>query len=58
MYFVFFRPEFEKLTGSEMMETCYLVNELFIGPEEQSWHKAAFLWAQHVCLEFYGTRML
>lgn len=30
------RPEFEKLTGSEMMETCYLVNELFIGPEEQS----------------------
>ena len=31
-----FRPEFEKLTGSEMMETCYLVNELFIGPEDQS----------------------
>ena len=24
------RVEFEKLTGSEMMETCYLVNELFI----------------------------
>lgn len=34
--FFFFRPEFEKLTGSEMMETCYLVNELLIGPEEQS----------------------
>lgn len=31
------RPEFEKLdAGSEMMETCYLVNELFIGPEEES----------------------
>ena len=24
------RVEFEKLSGSEMMETCYLVNELFI----------------------------
>lgn len=30
------RPEFEKLSGSEMMETCYLVNELFIGPEDDN----------------------
>jgi len=30
------RPEFEQLSGSEMMETCYLVNELFIDPEERS----------------------
>lgn len=29
------RPEFEQVTGSEMMETCYLVNELFIGSEER-----------------------
>lgn len=29
------RPEFEQVTGSEMMETCYLVNELFIGSEEK-----------------------
>lgn len=30
------RPEFEQVTGSKMMETCYLVNELFIGSEERS----------------------
>lgn len=28
------RPEFERLDGSEMMETCYLVNELFIDSED------------------------
>jgi len=27
--------EFEKLDGSDMMRTCYLVNELFIQQEEQ-----------------------
>ena len=27
--------EFEKLDGSDMMQTCYLVNELFIQQEEQ-----------------------
>ena len=33
---IYCRPEFEKLSGSEMMETCYLVNELFIGPEDEN----------------------
>lgn len=30
------RPEFERLSGSDMMETCYLVNELFIGPDDNT----------------------
>ena len=35
-FFSLSRPEFEQVTGSKMMETCYLVNELFIGSEERS----------------------
>ena len=32
----FSSPEFEKLDGSDMMRTCYLVNELFIQQGEQT----------------------
>ena len=55
LYFIFFRPEFEKLSGSEMMETCYLVNELFIGPEEVEAMQSS--WPQmsrcHICGIFH-----